>query len=117
LGWFGRGTKSIEIENTAFALKIGEISQPVQSTGGWYIIQALGHEVRPLTETEYNNAVTAAFTQWLTDQRTGTKIVVATNWTTNVPTLPSLDSAFADLYATATAYYKQNPPIVATPTP
>jgi hypothetical protein len=118
LGWFGRGTKSIEIENTAFALKIGEISQPVQSTDGWHIIQALGHDVvRPLTETEYNNAVTAAFTQWLTDQRTGAKIVVATNWTTNVPTLPSLDSAFADLYATATAYYKQNPPIVATPTP
>jgi hypothetical protein len=90
----------------------------VQSTDGWHIIQALGHDVvRPLTETEYNNAVTAAFTQWLTDQRTGAKIVVATNWTTNVPTLPSLDSAFADLYATATAYYKQNPPIVATPTP
>lgn len=117
LGWFGRGTKSIEIENAAFALKVGEISQPVQSTDGWHILQTLGHEVRPLTDTEYNNAVTAAFNQWLTTQRTSATIFIASDWTTNVPSLPSLDSAFSDLYATATAYYKQNPPIVATPTP
>ncbi|MGA2505275.1 MAG: peptidylprolyl isomerase [Anaerolineales bacterium] len=117
LGWFGRGTMVQEFETAAFALQIGEISQPVQSTDGWHIIEVLGHEVRPLTETEYNDAVTAAFTQWLTDQKTAATVVVASDWTTNVPSLPSLDSAFADLYATATAYAQQNPPQVTTPTP
>jgi len=117
LGWFGRGTMVQEFETAAFALQIGEISQPVQSTDGWHIIEVLGHEVRPLTETEYNDAVTAAFTQWLTDQKTAATVVVANDWTTNVPSLPSLDSAFADLYATATAYAQQNPPQVTTPTP
>jgi peptidyl-prolyl cis-trans isomerase D len=117
LGWFGRGTKTIEVENAVFPMKIGEISQLIQSSDGWHIIQVLGHEVRPLTDTQYNNAVTAAFTQWLTNQRTSATIVVNSNWTNSVPSLPSLDSAFADQYATATAFAKQNPPKVATPTP
>jgi peptidyl-prolyl cis-trans isomerase D len=107
LGWFIKGTMVAEFETAAFALKIGEISQPVQSQYGWHIIQVLGHEDLPLTETQYKNAVTAAFNQWLTDQRTGAKIVVNNVWTTNTPSLPSLDSAFADIYATATAYAKQ----------
>jgi peptidyl-prolyl cis-trans isomerase D len=116
LGWFGKGNRSIEFENSAFALKVGEISQPVQDTTGWNIIQVLGHEIRPLTDTEYTNAVTAAFNQWLSDQRTGSKIVVSTTWTAAVPDQPSLESAFADLYATATAYANLAPQ-QPTPTP
>jgi peptidyl-prolyl cis-trans isomerase D len=117
-GWFAKGIRPIEVETTAFALKVGEISQPVQAIAGWYIIQSLGHEDRPLSDTEYKNAVTSAFNQWLSDQRTGSKIVVSTNWTANVPSLPSLDSAFADLYATATAYAKLVPQLpTSTPPP
>jgi len=115
-GWFAKGIRPIEVETAAFALKVGEISQPVQGTAGWYIIQSLGHEDRPLTDTEYSNAVTAAFNQWLSDQKTGSKVVVASNWTANVPDQPSLDSAFANLYATATAYAKLAPQLP-TPTP
>jgi peptidyl-prolyl cis-trans isomerase D len=116
LGWAGKGNKSIEFETAAFALKVGEISQPVQDTYGWNIIQVLGHEMRPLTDADYQDSVTTAFNQWLTDQRNGSKIVVASNWTANIPALPSLDSAFADLYATATAYANQAPQ-QPTPTP
>jgi peptidyl-prolyl cis-trans isomerase D len=116
LGWFGKGKMVAEFEAAAFALKVGEISQPVQSTGGWHIIQVLGHEIRPLTDTEYKDAVTAAFNLWLTDQRTSATIVVASNWTANVPNLPSLDSAFAELGATATAFANLATP-QPTPTP
>jgi parvulin-like peptidyl-prolyl isomerase len=107
LGWFGKGTMVIEFENAAFLLKVGEISQPVETTNGWHIIEVLGHEIRPLTADEYASAVTAAFNQWLTDQRNSAKIVVASNWASNIPDQPNLDSAFADLYSTATAYAKQ----------
>jgi len=116
LGWFGKGKMVAEFETAAFSLKVGEISQPVQTTFGWHIIQVLGHEIRPLTDTEYKAAVTAAFNQWLTDQRNGAKIVVSDNWNANTPILPSLDSAFADMYATATALAKQAPQ-QGTPTP
>jgi parvulin-like peptidyl-prolyl isomerase len=107
LGWFGKGIMDPNFETAAWALKVGEISQPVQSTSGWHIIQVLGHEIRPLTDTEYKNAVSAAFNQWLVDQQAASTVVIASNWTANTPDLPSLASAFADLYATATAYVKQ----------
>jgi parvulin-like peptidyl-prolyl isomerase len=116
LGWFGRGVMVAEFESAAFALQVGEISQPVQSTDGWHIIQVLGHETRPLTATEYSSAVSAAFSQWLTNQKTPATIVIASNWPSNVPNLPSIESAFADLYATATVYAKQNPTSATTPT-
>jgi peptidyl-prolyl cis-trans isomerase D len=107
LGWFAKGVMVAEFENAAFALQVGEISQPVQTTNGWHIIQVLGHEMRPLTDTQYKNAVSSAFNQWLTDQRTAATITINSTWTTNTPSLPSLESAFADLSATATAYAKQ----------
>jgi parvulin-like peptidyl-prolyl isomerase len=116
LGWNAKGKMLPEFDAAVFSLKVGEISQPVQTTAGWHIIQVLGHEIRPLTQTEYNDAVTAAFNQWLTDQRTGANIVVAGNWTANIPDQPSLDSAFADLYATSTAYANQAlQPLTPTP--
>ena len=116
LGWFGKGKMLAEFETAAFALQVGEISQPVQTTAGWHIIQVLGHEIRPLTDTEYTDAVSAAFNQWLMDQRTGANIVISGTWTANIPDQPSLESAFADLYATATAYANQAPQ-QPTPTP
>jgi len=116
LGWFGKGKMPIEFETAAFALQVGEISQQLQTTSGWFVIQVLGHEIRPLTDTEYKDAVTAALNQWLTDQRTGANIVISGAWTANLPDQPSLQSAFNDLYATATANANQVPQ-QPTPTP
>jgi peptidyl-prolyl cis-trans isomerase D len=118
LGWFGKGKMVIEFETAAFAMQVGEISQPVKTINGWHIIQVLGHEIRPLTETEYQAAVTAAFNLWLTDQRSSATIVVSSNWTANTPNLPSLESAFADMNVTATAYANQSiKQPTSTPTP
>jgi peptidyl-prolyl cis-trans isomerase D len=107
LGWFGKGKMFAEFETAAFSQQVGEIGQPVQTTSGWHIIQVLGHEIRPLTDTEFKNAVAAAFNQWLTDQRTGANVVISDTWTTNTPNQPSLQSAFNDLNATSTAYAHQ----------
>jgi peptidyl-prolyl cis-trans isomerase D len=104
LGWFGRGKMVAEFENAAFSLKVGEISQPIKSPYGYHIIQVLGHEMRPLTEQEYQDAVSAAFTTWLESQRASSKVVINNSYTNYIPTSPTLAQAQANDAATATAY-------------
>ncbi len=52
LGWFGKNVMDPAFEEAAFALTIGEISNPVQSQFGYHIIQSLGKEVRPLSSSK-----------------------------------------------------------------
>lgn len=87
LGWFGRGKMVAEFEAAAFSLDIGAISQPVQSTSGWHIIQVLGHEDRALSESEYLQLEDQKFQEWLDAQRQATEIEINDIWRDFVPQL------------------------------
>ena len=55
LGWFARGTLAAPFENAAFALKKGQVSQPVRTQYGWHVIQLIDtrHAApRPFKEVE-----------------------------------------------------------------
>lgn len=103
LGWFGKGKMVPEFETAAFALKIGEISKPVQSSHGYHIIQVLGHENRPLNAEEYQAAVDSKFTSWLEAQRAAANIVINPKWESFTPDKPTLQEAFLNMFATQTA--------------
>lgn len=75
LGWFTKGTMVTEFETAAWALKVGEISQPVKSSLGYHVIQVLGHEVRPLTADQLSAAQAKAFNDWLTKQTSDPSVV------------------------------------------
>ena len=117
LGWLSLDQikSGTDLGTAAFSLPIGEISQPIQTVYGYYIIQVLGHEVRPLTDQQYQDAVTAAFNTWLQDQRKNAKIVTNSSWTNVVPTSPTIAEAQAADAATQTAYVSTQAGITTTP--
>ena len=80
LGWFGKGQMIPEFEAAAFKMKVGEISEPIKTQYGYHIIQVLGHENRPLTATQYEQAKQKVFEDWLTAARAATKVTTFDIW-------------------------------------
>ena len=63
LGFFARGQMVKPFEDAAFALKVGEVSQPVQSQFGWHIIRV--DEVRKTQPAPFEQISPAAAQQVL----------------------------------------------------
>lgn len=90
LGWFGTGTLDPNAEKVVFNMQIGQYSEPIQTTSGWTIYQLLGHEVRQLTDAQYNTLKQTDFQTWLDDQRSADNVQVFDVWKTLVPTSPTI---------------------------
>ncbi len=93
LGWFGKGVMDPAFEQVAFSLAIGQISDPVQTQFGWHIIQVLGHEVRPLDQSQFDQLRQQKFSDWLTQQRDAEQVDINSDWTNYVPAEPTLPPA------------------------
>jgi hypothetical protein len=107
LGWFGIGRMVPEFEKIAFNQEVGEISDPVQSTFGWHIIQPLGHELRPLSASEYEQLRNSNFDDWLSRTRLSSDVEIFDYWADRVPTEPDLPANVGGLLT--------NPEIQPTP--
>jgi parvulin-like peptidyl-prolyl isomerase len=120
LGWFGPTQMVAEFQTAASALKIGEISQPVKSTFGFHVIQLLGRETRPLTTSEYDQAKSKSFQDWLTKTKTDKKVTTfADVWMKNVPMIPAVPDAVKSALSAQQQQQQQqqNIPQLETPTP
>jgi parvulin-like peptidyl-prolyl isomerase len=69
LDWLPRGEMTLELEEVAFSLAVGEISEPISNTIGYHIIEILGHEERELESNILEQRKTQAFEDWLAEQR------------------------------------------------
>lgn len=95
LGWFDSSAMVTEFSDAAFALnEIGEISQPVQTSFGWHIIQLLGKEQRPASTDQLDKLKQDKFTEWLNSAKAEMTIEKYDNWIDKVPAIPETPSSF-----------------------
>jgi parvulin-like peptidyl-prolyl isomerase len=67
LGWLPRGLRP-ELEEAAFALAVGEVSQPVYTSQGYYLIKVVGRETRALDPAARDALRAKALDVWLEGQ-------------------------------------------------
>lgn len=96
LGWFGKGRMVPEFQEAAYALEnIGDISEPVNSTHGWHIIQLLGKGVNPVDERTHETLKATFFEDWIKELRAQRDdIVINDNWVEFVPMKPAISPSF-----------------------
>jgi foldase protein PrsA len=90
LGWFGLGTLETNAEKVVFNTQIGQITEPIQTTNGWEIYQVLGHEVRPLTDSEFQQFKQTKFQNWIDQQKSSENVQTFDIWKTRVPASPTI---------------------------
>jgi len=90
LGWFGKGAMVAEFEDAAFSQEIGAIGDIVQSQFGYHIIQVLGKQELPLTDSQYQQNRETAFNDWLTKTKETATITTFDVWKDRVPPDPEV---------------------------
>jgi foldase protein PrsA len=80
----------VEFQNAAFAMKVGEISKPVESPAGFHIIQVLGHENRAVSGADFQKYKDQTFLDFLKKLRDASKVEEYDLWKEVVPIEPAL---------------------------
>lgn len=89
--WFGPGKMVAPFEEAAYALNVGEISQPVKTDYGYHVIQLLGKENRPFTQEQIDSARTKAYDDWLTQAKEAADVVTYDDyWVSVTPADPEI---------------------------
>jgi parvulin-like peptidyl-prolyl isomerase len=75
MGWFSRGVQTSVVDNAVFALQPGQLSDVVQDTSGFHILQLLEHDpARQVPAAQLTTQRSKAFNDWLSGQRSSPSV-------------------------------------------
>ncbi len=95
LGWFLFDQMVESFAAAAFELEIGEISEPVESSFGWHIIQVLGHENRPVDSATLDQEKNAFFSDYVDGLRSQYDWEIVENvWSGITPNEPEIPAQY-----------------------
>lgn len=90
LSWFGLGVLDSNAEKVVFNSQIGQLLEPIQTSEGWEIYQILGHEIRTLSDSEFQQLKQTKFDTWLDQQKIKEDVQTFDIWKTRVPLRPTI---------------------------
>jgi peptidyl-prolyl cis-trans isomerase D len=89
LGWLASQDLAADYGNAfaivAFATEIDDTAGPLETESGWHAIQILGHEVRTLSDFDFEQRLQDAFDDLLEDLRTEGEVEVDEDWPDYIP--------------------------------
>lgn len=90
LGWFPKGIMVDAFTQAAFSTPVGQVSQPVQTSFGWHIIQVLGKEKRTLDSSTIQQIGQSEFSTWLKTAQDNSGAKIGSDLQQYVPAVPGL---------------------------
>ena len=75
MGWFSRGVQTSVVDSAVFALEPGQLSDVVQDTSGFHILQLVEHDpAHQVPGSQLTTQRSKAFNDWLSGQRSGPSV-------------------------------------------
>jgi len=94
LGWFPAEAMLEPFASAAFALSVGQISEPVQTEFGWHVIQVLGHEDRPLDQNGYDRLREQKMSEYIQGLREQYAWEIFDTWQAMSPDEPDIPAEY-----------------------